>query len=170
MPSETPMRDRYPTILRLTRVKRASLTALALVAVLGGFAACASKPKPTLEQRAETEIQAYKAQIEKTVADPARAHQLIAALDDWERIVRQAASMAQDYRAKLQTLDADYSATRDAYAALFRQHDAQRAALIQQALALRSQATSLTTDAEWEQLKQARLTALEEMLDAVSTP
>jgi len=164
------MLDWFPTASQPTRSKHASLRALALVAALATFAACASKPKPTLEQRAETEIQAFKAQIQKTVTDPARADRLVAAVDDWEQVVRQAAGMAQDYRAKVQALDADYGATRAEYAALFRQHDAQRAALIQQAVALRSQMTSLTNDSEWEQLKQARLSALEELLAAASTP
>ena len=164
------MREPSPTILQLARSKRARLSALALVAVFGALAACASKPKPTLEQRAEAEIQAYKVQIQKTVTDPARADRLVTAVDEWEQILRQAASMAQEYRAKVQALDADYGATRAEYAALFRQHDAQRAALIQQSLALRKKITSLTTDSEWQQLKQARLTSLQELLDAASTP
>jgi len=164
------MRDRSPRTLQPARSRRAGLSALALVAVLGAFAACASKPKPTLEQRSDAEMQAFKAQIRKTVTDPSRADRLVVAVDECERIVRQAASMAQDYRIKLQTLDADYSATRAEYAALFRQHDTQRAALIQQALALRGQITTLTTNSEWQQLKQARLTALEELLETVSTP
>ena len=164
------MRDRSPRILQPARSKRAGVSVLALVAMLGVFAACASKPKPTLEQRAEAEMQAFKTQIRKTVTDPARADRLVAAVDECERIVRQAASMAQDYRTKVQALDADYSATRAEYAALFRQQGAQRAALIQQALALRGQITTLTTNSEWEQLKQARLSALEELLGVVSTP
>lgn len=164
------MRDpsQATSVSRLARLTRRRVTALALVAALGVLAACASKPPS--EQQAEAEIQAFKAQIQKTVTDPACAGQLVAAVDEWEQIVRQASSMAHDYRTKIQVLDADYGATRAEYAALFRQHDAQRTALIQQSLALRGRITSLTTDSEWERLKQARLSALQAILDAVSTP
>ena len=65
-------------------------------------------------------------------------------------------------------MNRNYEATRADYAALFREHDAQRTALIQEALAMRAKLTSLTTDSEWEQLKQARLATLESILEAVS--
>jgi len=144
--------------------------ALAIVAALAVLGACASKPKLTAEQQAEADLRAYKAQIQKTVTDPARADQLIGAVDEAEQVVRKAGSVIQDYRAKLQALDADYGATRAEYAALFTQHDAQRTALIQQALALRAKITSLTTDSEWEQLKPARREALQTLLEAVARP
>jgi hypothetical protein len=164
------MRDPSPgiPILRPARSRHLGVAALALIAALGVLAACASKPKPTAEQRAEAELQTFKANIGKIVTDPARSSQLTAGVDEVEQMVRRASSGERVYQAKLRALDANYEATRADYTALFREHDAQRSALIKEALALRAKFTSLTTDSEWEQLKQARLATLEAILEAVS--
>lgn len=113
-------------------------------------------------------MQAFKAKIGKIVTDPGRAARLVAAVDEVEQMVRQSSSGEHSYQAKLQALNTDYDATRADYTALFREHDAQRTALIQDALAMRAKLTSLTTDSEWEQLKQARLATLEAVIEAVS--
>jgi hypothetical protein len=164
------MRTPSPGTPRLwpARSSHRHVAVLALIAALGVLGACASKPKPTAEQRAEADLQAFKAKIGTIVTDPARAGQLIAGIDEVEQMVRQASSGEQAYQAKLQALGANYEATRADYAALFREHDAQRTALAQDALALRAKLASLTTDSEWEQLKQARLATLEAVLEAVS--
>jgi hypothetical protein len=155
-------------VLRPARTNLRRVAALALIAALGVLAACASKPKSSEEQRAEDELQAYKAKIGQIVTDPGRAAQLVAAVDEVEKMVRRGASGEHSYQAKLRALNTSYEATRAEYAALFREHDAQRTALIQEALAMRAKLTSLTTDSEWEQLKQARLATLEAVLEAVS--
>ena len=144
------------------------VAALALIAALGLVVACASKPPPTTEQRAEAEMQAFKAKIGKIVTDPARAVQLVAAVDEVEQMVRGISSGEHAYQAKLQALNTSYEATRAEYDELFREHDAQRTALIQEALSMRAKLTSLTTDSEWEQLKQARLATLQAVIEAVS--
>jgi hypothetical protein len=58
-------------------------------------------------------------------------------------------------------LNSNYDATREDYEALFSQQDAHREVWIKKVAALREQMAALTTDAEWEELKKARLRILE---------
>lgn len=138
--------------------------ALALVAVGG----CSSKPL-TPEQQAQEDLKAYEAQVRKVVADPTRADQLVALANEFQQHVRQSADILGDYPAKVAALDADYEATRKDYEVLFSEQNARREELLKKFGALRERMTALTTDAEWEELKKARLRTLEAYLqDLVS--
>jgi len=129
---------------------------LALIAATG----CSSKSL-TPEQEAQADLSACDAQIRKVVADPARADQLVALTDEFNKLGWQSIASVTEYRARVAALNSDYDATREDFEALISKQDAVREAFLKKALALREQMTALTTDAEWEQLKSARLGALE---------
>jgi hypothetical protein len=133
--------------------------ALAVVA-LGG---CSSKPL-TPEQQAQADLKEYEVQVRKVIADPARADQLVALANEFQRQVRQSADILGDYPAKVAALDANYDAVRKDYEALLGEQDARREVLLKKFGALREQMVALTTDAEWEELKKARLRTLEAYL------
>jgi len=137
--------------------------ALALAAV-----GCSSKHL-TPEQQAQAEAEAYQAQIRKVVTDPARADQLVALIGEFQQQIRESAANLKDYRAKVAALDANYEATRADYEDLISQQNAHHEALLKKFAGLREQMTALTTDAEWEELKKARLRTLEaDLRDLVS--
>lgn len=137
-----------------------SAVALALAFVVAG---CFAKHL-TPEQQAQTDFDAYEAQVRKAVADPARADQLIALTNEFRQQVRQSADLLGGYPAKVAALDASYGATRKDYEALLSEQDARREALLKKFGALRERMAALTTDAEWEALKKARLRTLEAYL------
>jgi len=132
------------------------LLALTLAAVPG----CSSKPLSP-EQQAQADLAACDAQIRKVVADSARADQLVALTDELNKLGWQSIAHVNDYRAKVAALNSNYDATREDFEALIKEQDAVRETLLKKGLALREQMATLTTDAEWEQLKSARLRALE---------
>lgn len=138
--------------------------ALTLVAVAG----CSSKHL-TPEQQAQSDLTAYEAQVRKVVADPARADQLVALANEFQQQVLQSAAILGDYPANVAALDANYDATRKDYEVLLSEQDARREALLRKFGVLRERMVALTTDAEWEELKKARLRTLEAYLqDLVS--
>ena len=66
-------------------------------------------------------------------------------------------------------LNSSYEATRADYEILFSQQDTAREALLKEATALRERAAALMTDSEWEQLRKARLRALDaDLQDLIS--
>jgi len=129
---------------------------LALVAATG----CSSKPL-TPEQQAQADLSACDAQIRKIVADPARADRLVALTGEFNKLGWESIGRVNEYRAKVAALNSNYDATREDFEALISKQDAVRETLLKKALALREQMAALTTDAEWEQLRSARLRALE---------
>ena len=129
---------------------------LAVIATTG----CSSKPL-TPEQQAQADLSACDAQIRKVVADSARADQLVALTDEFNKLGWQSVASVKEYRAKVAALNSNYDATRADFEALIKEQDAVRETFLQKALMLREQMAALTTDAEWEQLKSARLRALE---------
>ena len=140
--------------------------ALALVAGVG----CSSKPKPTPapEQQAQADATEYEALIRKVVADSARADKLVILTNELQTLVKQGVASARDYRAKVAALDANYEATRADYETLIDQQDTARETFLKKARALREQSASLTTDAEWEQLKKSRLRVLDTDLEELN--
>ena len=131
--------------------------ALSLVAVIG----CSSKPKPTLEQQAQTDMAELEAQIRKVIPDPARADRVIALTNELQKLALASIASARQYRSKVETLNSSYEATRADYEILFSQQDRAREALLEKATALRERAAALMTESEWEQLRKARLRALD---------
>jgi len=144
--------------------------ALALALTLVAGVGCSSKPKPTPtpEQQAQADVTEYEALIRKVVADSARADKLVALTNEFQTLVKQGVASIKDYRARVAALDSNYEAPRADYEALFSQQEAARDAFLKKATAIREQAASLTTDAEWEQLKKSRLRVLDTDLEELN--
>jgi hypothetical protein len=136
-------------------------TLLRLGLTLAAVAGCSSKPPLAPEQQAQADVAAYEAEVRKIVPDTARADQLIALTNEFQQLAKESIANASAYRAKAAALSSNYAATRADYEALFSQQDANREVFLRKALALRERMAALTTDSEWEQLKKARLRALD---------
>jgi septal ring factor EnvC (AmiA/AmiB activator) len=138
---------------------------VALTPVLAAVTGCSSKRDLAPEQQAQADMTAYEAQVRKIVTDPARADQLVALTNQFQQLVAESIASIKGYRAKIAGLNSNYDATRQDYEALFSEQDANRESFIKKASALREQMTALTTDSEWEELKKARLRALDAELE-----
>jgi hypothetical protein len=131
---------------------------LSLAFVLCLSTACSSsKSKETPEQRAETGLTAYQAHIREVVQDPVRADQLVQLSTEFQGVIEEAGRSLGSYDAKVSLLNANYGATRAEFQALFDRQDQERAGLIERAVALRTRMAAITTDAEWAELKKARV-------------
>jgi hypothetical protein len=131
---------------------------LSLVFVLCASTACSSsKSKETPEQRAETGLGRYQAHIREIVKDPARADRLVDLSTQFQGVVEDAGRSLESYRANVSLLNANYDATLAEFRALFDQQDSERAGLIERAITLRTRMAAITTDAEWAELKKARV-------------
>ena len=136
-------------------------TLLGLALTLAAVAGCSSKPPLTPEQQAQADVAAYEVEVRKIVPDTVRADQLVALTNEFQQLTKENIANASAYRAKAAALNSNYAATRADYEALFSQQDANREVFLRKALALRERMAALTTDSEWEQLKRARLRALD---------
>jgi hypothetical protein len=137
-----------------------SVLALACFALTLG---CASnKPKPTLEQQSQEDLARYQEQVRKVIKDPERAEKVAALAADFQEVMLERALAQKDYEAKIAALDANYTATRADYEALVTQRERDSKAFVQEIIAARTQLISLTTPEEWNDLKDARLSAFEE--------
>lgn len=136
-----------------------------LTLALAAVTACSSKHELTPQQQAQADAAAYEAQIHKIVLDTARGDQLVALTNQFQQLVTETVTSTKSYRAKVAALNSDYDATRQDYEAIFSQQDASREAFIEKAGALRERMAALTTDFEWEQLKKARLRAVDAALE-----
>jgi uncharacterized coiled-coil DUF342 family protein len=135
--------------------------ALGMVFVLAIAGGCSSKPALSPEQQAQADLTAYEAELRKVITDPARADKLLALTNEFQKMLQDTVTHVTTYRAKAVALNSNYDATRADYDNLFNQQDAARETFMQKATALREQMAALTTDAEWAQLKKARLRALD---------
>jgi len=145
------------------------VTVLGLVLSLVVVGACSHKPTLTPEQQASANVAAYEERIRKIVPDPACADNLVALTNEFQQLVQESIPKAKQYRAQIATLNSNYDATRAQYEALFNEQDAARQAFQKQAGALRDRMAALTTDAEWDQLRKARLAALDADIQAFGT-
>jgi hypothetical protein len=146
----------------------AGLVAGLAAVVLIGIAGCKHEtPEQQAQARLDADVANYQEQIRKVVQDPVRADRLVSLVSEFKALARTAASAMREQRAKLAALNANYDATRADFASLFRQQDAERQALLEKAMSLREQMAALTTDSEWEQLKQAREKELTAILQEV---
>jgi hypothetical protein len=118
-------------------------------------AGCEETPQQK-QARIDAGIAEYQGQIRAVVHDPARADVLVSTVGEFQKLVHEAAAMTRNDRARVASLNANYEATRADFDALFREESAEREALVRKAIGLREQMTTLTTDAEWEQLKKTR--------------
>lgn len=139
----------------------ASLYLAAILSLACGLcisiACSSSKSKETPDQLAETGLSAYQAHIHRVVKDPARADQLVELSTEFQRVIEEAGHSLDSYRAKVSVLNANYDATLAEFEALFDQRDKERAESIEKAIALRARMAAITTDAEWSELKKARV-------------
>jgi hypothetical protein len=149
------------TLDRLTSLRCLSAI-LSLTLALAIVSGCSSKPPLSPEQQAQADLTAYEAELRKVViADPVRADKLMALTNEFQKLLQDTVTHVSSYRAKAVALNANYDATRADYDSLFNQQDAAREAFMQKATALREQMAALITDAEWAQLKKARLRGLD---------
>ena len=137
------------------------MAAAGLVLVLAAAAGCSSKQELTPQQQAQADMAAYEAQVRRIILDPARADQLVVLANQFQQLARESIASVNEYRAKLTALNGNYEATRADYEALFSQQDAVREAFFKRAGAIRERMVVFTSDAEWEQLRAARLKLLE---------
>ena len=135
---------------------RAAVLSLAFGLCLS-TACSSSKSKETPEQQAETGLTAYQAHIRDVVQDPVRADQLVQLSTEFQGVIEEAGRSLESYHAKVSLLNANYGATRTEFQALFDRQDQERAGLIERAIALRTRMAAITTDAEWAELKKARV-------------
>jgi uncharacterized coiled-coil DUF342 family protein len=139
--------------------------AVALTLALAAVAGCSSKRDLTPEQQAQADVTAYEQEIRKVIPAPARADQLVALTNEFQQLATESIASVKNYRAKLAALNSNYDATRADYETLFREQDASREAFLKKAGALRERMAVFTNDSEWEQLKKARLRALDADLE-----
>jgi hypothetical protein len=125
---------------------------------------CAHKPAPTLEEQSQADLEYDQAQIRSVVKDPERAEKLAGEISGFEKLLLARATAVKAYNSKIEVLNSKYSATRADYEVLIAQNDKDRSLFLQQAIAVRTQMAALTTDEEWEQLKNMRLRAMEDSL------
>jgi voltage-gated potassium channel Kch len=135
--------------------------AISLTLALAAAAGCSSKRDLTPEEQAQADVAAYEQEIRKVVPDPARADQLIALTNEFQKLAGESIASVKNYRAKVAALNSNYDATRADYEALFRGQDASREAFLRKAGALRARMVVFTDDSEWEELKKARLRVLD---------
>ena len=153
---------------RFAASSRWLVPALGLALALAAGVGCSSKPKPTPEQQAQADVTHYEALVRKVVADSARADKLVSLTNELQTLVKQGVASANDYRAKVAALDSNYEATRAEYETLIDQQDTARETFLKKARVLREQSAALTTDAEWEQMKTARLRVLDTDLEELN--
>lgn len=89
-------------------MKRSSMGLIALLAALLLLAGCARPPANPAQLRADEN-----ALVRATVADPARAEQLLRLIDERERLVDETRAMLEQYRREMKAVNADYDASRE---------------------------------------------------------
>ena len=146
--------DRFTSLRYLSAILSLAVT----LATAGG---CSSKPALSPEQQAQADLTAYEAELRTVITDPVRADKLMALTNEFQKLLQDTVTHVSSYRAKAAALNSNYEATRVEYESLFSQQDAAREIFVQKAVALREQMAALTTDAEWAQLKRARLRTLD---------
>ena len=142
--------------------RRSSGACILMVTLITCTAAgCSSKQALTPEQQAQADLAAYEQEVRRIVPAPARANQLVALANEFQQLANESIANVRDYRQRVAALNANYDATREEYEALFNQQDAAREAFVNKVGAIRERMVAFTSDAEWEQLKTARLRVVE---------
>lgn len=162
-----PYRPKDLHVRRHFQIAVGLMTSLAAVVLIETAGCKHETPEEQAQARLDADVANYQDQIRKIVKDPDRADKLVPLVSQFEVLARNAASVMRDQQAKLAALNANYDATRADFATMFRQQDAERQTLVKKALDLREQMAALTTDSEWEQLKQAREKELTAILQEV---
>jgi hypothetical protein len=129
--------------------------------------ACHHSPPPTPVQVATSDLAAYQAEVRKVVKDSSRADQVVAMTNEVAMLVDSMVAHEKASSTKVAALTADYGATRAQYDSLLARMSADRRESAQQLASVRVRMAAVVTDAEWEQLKSARVRLLEADLNAV---
>lgn len=139
------------TIIRFTV---GTVLASALVCALLSTTAC-SDHRTSAEQAAAQQAE-IRGQIVKSVTDPARADQVLGLLKQWETQVAELQKTDAGFTRRLDALNADYAAAKDAFTTLYAERQASDTAFIRQTVELRAELVAATSPAEWEQLAKIR--------------
>jgi len=126
---------------------------------------CAHKPPPTFQESVESDIASFQTRVREVVKDPDRAEKLIGLASDYRQLVLDQGAAVKVYKASLQTLNANYAATRAEFEALFQQRTPERAAFASKVIDLRGKIAAVCTDSEWGSLKGARMELLDNFLE-----
>ncbi len=129
--------------------------------------ACSKKPELTPSQAAQKDMTQFQAEIRKIVQDPARADSLVAMTNEFQTIVAGVAARDSAAMARIGVLTREYSSTRAQFDSMFSASAAERAKVVPELAALRSRMAAVATDAEWQQLKSARLKLSEAEVQAL---
>jgi len=150
-----------------------AVLAAALIASAGAGGAaipgCAHNKAKSPQQQAQADYAAYQKRVREVVKDPARAEQVIALTDELKRQFDQLRAQIVQGREKLAGLNANYNATRADFDGFFRQQDADRQALIDNVISVRTQVGKLVTDAEWQSIHKFGVEALEAHLKELAS-
>jgi len=117
-----------------------------LILLLFAFSisACAVQA-PDPEQLRSDEI----ALVQSTVADPARAEQLLALIDERDRLVAATRAMLEQYRREMKAANADYDASRDVIVEMIDYYNRERARKQLAFIELITKMKRTTTADEW---------------------
>jgi septal ring factor EnvC (AmiA/AmiB activator) len=150
-----------------------AIVAAALIAsaVVGGAAlqGCAHNKTKSPQQQAQADYRAYQQRVREVVKDPARADQVIALTDELRREIDEVYTKLAQSRAQLETLNANYNATRADYDAFLKQQDAERQALTDKAISVRVEIGKLLTESEWKTLRKYGVEAVDSGLKALAS-
>ena len=102
----------------------------------------------------------------EVVKDPARADKLVKATSDFERLVLDKEADFRRSNSGLDALNARHGATRAEFESVLEQQRGARAAFLRQLVSLRMEMAANCTDAEWEDLKDYRMDALQNVVEA----
>ncbi len=132
---------------------------LALICVLALMAACGGTP-PT---NAEVEKQAFddlREEVRETIADGDREASVIAVVDQLQDEFTSLRRLAEERRAKLRALNANYDATRDQFAALGAEFNAQREVSHKRFQDVQEKLRASVTPEEWAELERTNTKAM----------
>ena len=122
---------------------------LFLVAVIAG---CARPPADPAQLRADET-----ALVQSTVADPQRVEQLLALIEERDRLVEETRDMLEQYRREMQAINADYESSRDVIVEMIDYYNRDRAKKQLAFIDLISKMKRATTVDEWEVIADFQL-------------
>jgi DNA repair exonuclease SbcCD ATPase subunit len=123
-----------------------------LLLVAGVLSGCQHKPPNDLR----TDLDETRAEIPRIVTDPARAAGVQQAYDRLGRVLRESTRERRVLYQRWNTLYRSYDTPRESLEALIAEHARATEALRAEALEVREQVRTHTTDAEWKALRQGR--------------
>jgi len=146
--------------LRITLIKSGwPLLILAMLfSVVGG---CVSQQARLLKKKQQDILKSYRQHVAMTIDDPARAEQLIGIGEDLYKKIQADTKVLLQMAEKIKKLNTDYGTTREELENDLSHINSQRAKMRDSIMLARSEALSLTTPVEWQELMNRRGTLLE---------